>query len=121
MFALLELLLEDRARQRCVECFGASKKLKAWGLDDWNLCGDSRARSKGQDHRASGATLKIRTCFGLEKGSCGVEPEDAQAFRGSNPLPRTILDSQWGVGGVTLWGHRVTRASSTNFLVLSVN
>jgi hypothetical protein len=48
-------------------------------------------RESGQRGRTAthGATLKIR-CIGLEEESCGVE-EDAQAFRGSNPLPRTIL------------------------------
>ena len=62
------------------------------------MCGDSRARSKGQDRHAGAVPhLRSNRNLGLEKASCGVE-FDTQAFRGSNPLPRTNENSQHFLG-----------------------
>jgi len=61
------------------------------------LGGDSRVRSKGQDHQgvAGGATLKIPTTLsGLEEASCGVEAIGRVGLQGfDSPSPHQFAAS----------------------------
>jgi hypothetical protein len=72
-------------------------------LDEVDLCGDSRARSKGQDRQGGGATLKIEPCLGLEKASCGVELRRASLQGFESPSPHHFTGSLPPGVGSLVW------------------
>jgi hypothetical protein len=72
-------------------------------LDEVCGCGDTRdldcavvpggSQVKGAGPlEMSGATLKIPTCLGLEKTSCGVEPRKRASLQGfESPSPHHLI------------------------------